>query len=112
MNNKIKVLFMLLLFGAAMTMGCVSHYHYFVLEETQFEITELRDSIKHINIESDKAINIVFIPKYEPNSTVYSKYDVKNVTHYDVDVQFDDEVNLYVYKIGTEDVRVTVKAYK
>ena len=112
MNNKLKALFMLLLFGTAMTMGCVSQYHYFVLEETQFEITELRDSIKHINVKSDKAINIVFVPKYEPNSTVYSKYDVKNVTYYDVDVQFDNDVNMYVYKIGTEDIRVTVKAYE
>lgn len=112
MNNKIKIVFTLLLFGAAMTMGCVSQYHYFVLEEKQFEITELYDSTKRIKVESDKPINIVFVPKYEPNSTVYSKYDVKNVTYYDIDVQFDDEVNVYVYKIGTEDVCVTVKAYE
>ncbi len=108
--KKTKILLMLLLLCVATTMGCLTHYHYHTFEEKQYEI-EFSTSDKHISVESDRPVNIIFIPKYNPNSTVYSKYDVENVISYNVDVQFDDEVFMHINKIGPENVTVTVKAY-
>lgn len=112
MNRK-KVLLMLLLLCIATT-GCVegiiANYSYFTLVEEQHEI-ELHNYTKHIKVESDRPVNIIFVPKNDSNSSVYSKYNAENITLYDIDVQIDEEVSMYICKIGPEDVWVKTKNY-
>jgi len=106
MNRK-KVLLMLLLLCIATT-GCVegiiANYSYFTLVEEQHEI-ELHNYTKHIKVESDRPVNIIFVPKNDSkifvpkndsNSSIYSKYNAENITLYDIDVQIDEEVSMYM----------------
>ena len=113
--NKTKVLLMLLLLCIVTTIGCIdgiiANYSSFTLGEEQCEIVELHNYTEHIKIESDRPVNIIFVPKNNSNSTVYSKYNVENITLYDIDVQIEEEVSMYICNTGLEYVWVKTKTY-